>query len=383
MNTENIQLADQQTVREHWRLIPVNDVIVRERQRQVNLNHVQTIRESFRDLKGHVQLQPIVVTDEMILIDGAHRLAAAKAEGWQYIGALVFSDVDEAQRQRLEAEANLVRLQLSPVELEETWRTIYEPALREASRRKRSETAKQVNAARWGGDKLEHSSDDTETRDGFGNVVSSNLLETTEEASTGSKNRMESQAKKLTGASLNTLKKVKEIREVAADESLPESTRNVAKASLEALQRVGASVDREYRRVVAARDKRTDKQVSFNEYEKFDRLAKGVVALQKRIEKPEDINDLVELTRRSKELPEQLRIAQNSTFRVLSGLLVVDALASERPVEVLRERMAAYVKQMQKDWEDFKQRKEAEAAVETAADAAGSAGGAAGQWGAE
>lgn len=204
-------------VRQSWRLLEVDEVIVRERQRKVNPDHVRSVRESFESLGGQLQLQPIVVDENLVLIDGAHRLTAAKESGWTHISALVLEGVGDADRMLLEAEANRVRLQLTPLELEEVWKTIYEPAFKARAKKN------QVAHLKQGHEKP--------VTVNYSNGDSAPSIE------------LPAAAKDATGLSLDTINKITDIREVANSTSAPEELREAAQKGLSKLQRPGASVD--------------------------------------------------------------------------------------------------------------------------------------------
>ena len=123
------------TIRQESKIVDVNDVIVRERQREVDDKHVDAVMESFASLGGQLQLQPIILDGDFVLIDGAHRLAAVKKSGGTHINAMVFHGVTDEDRPLLEAEANRVRKQLSPLELEDAWSKYYEPAFKARAQR--------------------------------------------------------------------------------------------------------------------------------------------------------------------------------------------------------------------------------------------------------
>lgn len=68
--TTNLRLGSRPVVR--FERIAVDRVIVTERLRRVDHEHVRRMVESFEQFGG--QLQPIMVTKDMVLIFGAHRL---------------------------------------------------------------------------------------------------------------------------------------------------------------------------------------------------------------------------------------------------------------------------------------------------------------------
>lgn len=56
--------------------------------RDVDEGAVKRIIESFH-VNGGRMIQPIVVDTNQVLIDGGHRLEAAKREGWQAVAVVV------------------------------------------------------------------------------------------------------------------------------------------------------------------------------------------------------------------------------------------------------------------------------------------------------
>lgn len=209
-----------------WRLVPVSDVIVRERQRAVDTEHVDRVRKSFRDLGGQLQLQPIVLTGDHVLIDGAHRLEAARAEGWEFVSALIFDGVQEEDRALLEAEANRVRKQLTPVELEDAWRKFYEPAFKTRAKERQAAGGLQGLEAR-----------------GVITSADSPVIGNTNNWDESSPTSMVKAAKEATGMGLDWLNKITDIREIAQSTTAPEELREAAKRGLEKLSHPHAKVD--------------------------------------------------------------------------------------------------------------------------------------------
>lgn len=218
-------------IRQSWTAVAVDEVIVRERQRRVKAEHVQNVRASFASLGGQLQLQPIVLDKNLVLIDGAHRLSAAKESGWTHISALILDGVDEEDRALLEAEANRVRLQLTPLELEEAWSTIYEPAFKA---RAKQNQAKGLDNLRQG--------KDLPVTGTSGN----------REAAPASMPRA---AKEATGLSIETLNKITDIRAVASSSTASEELRTAAEKGLSKLQRPGASVETVHKALIKLQER--------------------------------------------------------------------------------------------------------------------------------
>lgn len=216
-------------ISQKWETIPVDDVIVRERQRKLNEQHVCDVMRSFRDLGGQLQIQPIVIDENNVLIDGAHRLEAAKRSGWTHISALRLTGVTSEDRALLEAEANRVRLQLTPVEIEEVWKEIYEPAFK--ARAKKS----QVSGLRQG--------------EGTPVIGNDNNGES------GKPTSLVQAAKEVTGYSLDTINKVTDIKSAALSGTINEEVREAAQLGLTKLDRPGASVDAVHKSLLALQDR--------------------------------------------------------------------------------------------------------------------------------
>lgn len=204
----------QSNISQDWKLVRVEDVIVKERLRNYDEDHINRIRRSFQELGGQLQLQPIVLDDRMILIDGAHRLEAANREGWEFISALVWTGVTEEDRPLLEAEANIVRKDFSPVELERIWKEHYEPATRA-----RAEQNKSAGVA------LETSPDLIGITNKVPAVVVSKV------------------ARETVGRDIDWLNKVTDVRALADSTTAPEELKAAATRGVEKLSKPGAKVD--------------------------------------------------------------------------------------------------------------------------------------------
>lgn len=204
-------------IRQEWRLVPLGDVVVRERQRPGDPAHVETVKRSFRELGGQLQLQPIVLTGELVLIDGWHRLRAAQTSGWDFISSVLLHGATEEDRHLLEAESNRVRKQLAPIELEEAWRKYYEPAFKAQARQKQVANLRQGPIAPVSG-----------------------ITGNGEPAMSVSLVRA---ARETTGMDLDWLTKISDIRSLAHSSSAPQELRDAAMRGLQKLARPGQKVD--------------------------------------------------------------------------------------------------------------------------------------------
>lgn len=206
---------------QRWMPVPVDQVVVGERQREVSDDHVQRLRDSYSSMGGQLQLQPIVLDSRMVLIDGAHRLEAARRSGWSHIAAIILDEMAPRQRAMLEIEANRVRKNLNALELEQAWRSHYEPAYRAAASERRRSGLRRGSAVPVIGD-----SDN-------GNA--------TERIS------LAKAARQVTGLSIETLNKIAEIRELSTSSKVPEEVRDSAIEGLRRLARSAVGVDSVYR----------------------------------------------------------------------------------------------------------------------------------------
>ncbi len=166
-------------------------------------------------------LQPILIDSEYRLIDGVHRLEAARRSGWARIPALICDGATETQWPLIELEANRVRRIPSPLELEAVWRAHYEPEFRAVALQKRRLHLRRGN--------------------------STPVLGNTENGASSGSLSIASAAKQTTGLSIETLNKISEIRALAHDQQVEPEVRALARASVQKLARPRASVDGLYR----------------------------------------------------------------------------------------------------------------------------------------
>lgn len=233
------------TITQEWKLIPVDEVIVRDRQREVAADHVKLVRSSFQSLGGQLQLQPIVVDGSLVLIDGAHRLAAAKAEGWEFISAVVCHGATSADRDLLELEANRVRLELTPLELARAWKEFYEPAFKARAKQRQTNGVTAMHHARG----IEAAAAPAESGEPE-SIVIGNTNNNLSEAPVS----LAQAARETTGRGLDWLNKIEDIRTIAHAESAPEPLRAAAQRGLQKLTKPGAKVDPIHRELLATQE---------------------------------------------------------------------------------------------------------------------------------
>lgn len=227
------------TIQGRWERVPLPRIIVRERQRRVDPKHVAEIRKSFAMLGGQFLLQPVVLDGEYGLIDGAHRLQAASEDGWSDIDALVFDGATEEDRPLLEAEANRVRKQLAPLEIEEAWRRYYEPAFKARAQRN------QLGALRQGSD-----------------VPVTGIASN---GNTDAPRTIQQAAVAATGLSIDTINKITDIRSFAESLTAPEELRAAAQRALKKLADPRVAVDPVYKGVLKMQELLAKKSVPASE----------------------------------------------------------------------------------------------------------------------
>jgi ParB-like chromosome segregation protein Spo0J len=88
--------------------IPVTSIVVEERMRELDEIKVLELMQSFEQVGV---INPISVDEDLVLIAGAHRLAAAKNLGWSKIETKIFNQED-LQRELIEIDENLIRNEL-------------------------------------------------------------------------------------------------------------------------------------------------------------------------------------------------------------------------------------------------------------------------------
>lgn len=240
-------------LRSSWRLIAVDEVVHRDGGREVNSDHVAELVRSFEMLGGQLQLQPIIVDEHLVLVDGRHRVEAAKRAGWNRIAALVVCGATVEMRPLLEVEANRVRRNLSVLELESIWRMHYEPGLRAAAKERQLAGLRKRNAgdsdsgpvSRSAGRMVIGNSNNL-SGGGEGVRIADNGLLAVESGGTRPES-VSRAAKRITGYSLDTLNKVARIRALATSEGGSPEMREAAKQGLKRLAKPGASVEMVYR----------------------------------------------------------------------------------------------------------------------------------------
>lgn len=209
------------TITQEWIMLRPDQVIVKQRQRQLDPEHVKLIVASFVSLR--FQIQPIVVDEHLVLVDGAHRLQAAIDSCWDEIGAMVVSGASEMDRSLLELEANRLRKQMSPAEVHAVWESFGEPLFK----------AKALQRQKQGHGNLRQGANRPEA------PVTSN----TGNRETSGHVSLAQAARETTGLSLDTLNKISDIRKAAEGENVPEQLKQLAQKAMRKLEDPHAKVD--------------------------------------------------------------------------------------------------------------------------------------------
>ncbi len=312
-----------------WQPVPVARVMVGDRAREVHPDHVAALRRSFGRLGGHLQLQPIVLDERWVLIDGIHRLEAAKQSGWTHIGALVVEGVRPGELPLLALEANRVRRNLSVLELEEAWRIHYAPGLREAA------SARRLSALRRGRRTSASPRGSIDVpRTGPPILGVSNNEDGSASESIGRA------AKRITGHSLDTLNKVAQIRELSQSSTVPEEQRKAAELGLRRLATPGVSVEPVYRALRNLQRRTTDREGSaLSERESADqssveRVLFDTSLLADQLRGP--LSDrLVSAARANEANLEMLRATRVSLARSLALVVAAECRVESDPLRAL------------------------------------------------
>lgn len=213
------------TITQKWTMVRTAVVIVKQRQRQLDPEHVKLIVASYNSLR--FQIQPIVVDEHLVLVDGAHRLQAALEAGWDEIGAMVVSGATEMDRSLLELEANRLRKQMSPAEVHAVWETFGEPLFQARAKKRQAEGGMRGLVTRG----VTSLPAELPVTGNTGNWQS--------EASVS----MAQAARETTGLSLDTLNKISDIRNAAEGANVPAQLKQLAQRAMRKLEDPHAKVE--------------------------------------------------------------------------------------------------------------------------------------------
>lgn len=214
---------------------------------RVQIDHVHIVdrhRTDLGDIAGLAismkevgQLQPIVITPEHRLVAGERRIAAARSLGWTEIEAKVADNLaDAGALLRAESDENTCRKAFTPSEAESIARA------REEWLRPLAEAAKAHG----------------QTAPGKPQDASAKFAEASAPAPDRQTRKIAAHG---TGYSHETLRKVREVKDVAASSEQPEHVREVAREALTEMDRSG-NVSGPHKRVKVAEQAAETQQVT-------------------------------------------------------------------------------------------------------------------------
>lgn len=310
-----------------WASIPISSIRVCD-DRPLLEGHVLRLQESYARLGGQLLLQPILLDGDLLLIDGAHRLEAARRSGWYRVAALIFEGATKSQWSLIEIEANRVRKQPTPLELESVWRSHYEPEFRaRAKTRRLAALRKDMNAQ-----------PNTAAIMGMPGSVLGN---TNNRARAEQPLSIAKAAKLTTGLSIDTLNKISEMRGVAESATDTMELRELAAEALRKVDRPGASVDAAHRQLMqaAARTMQVAKGISDGQgplpEAKLDRVLEDSSLLAERL--TGSLGEALETAARSNAAArEQLRGVRISLARSLATVVAIECRLENDPIAALR-----------------------------------------------
>ena len=290
-------------------ILPVADIKVGVRYRKLDEKHVEDLIDSYERMGGQLQIQPIVVDQDKMLVDGAHRLEAAKRSGWTQIRAVILTGVADRDREILEIEANAVRRQFSPAELEHAWTKYYEP------------TVKRLTQAKQEHRNLTEEVDDVGLQQnavtGRGEAISVNQM-----------------IPQITGKSEQYIQQVREIRETAENVNMPVPLREAAKKGIQKLSAPGTPVAPVYNSLVALKNRLEQQQKSQQELREEHLFARMNALVQTTTGLASKLNDslLDDIQAAAKDRSvnfDDLRASRNALTVALAKLMAVEASVAE------------------------------------------------------
>lgn len=300
---------------------PPEDIVVLDRQRNATPEGIAKVRKSMAGLGNQMQLQPLILSDRIppaLLIDGAHRLEAAKLEGWSHVRVEIWSGLTEADEKLLEVESNYARNELSIVEIEQAWTGVLEPYYKAQARKNQSEGGR-VGGSAAEGDKV---------------MRNPHNLPAVQPMS------MRSAAAGITGVSLDTINKVTDIRQMAESTTAPPELVSIAKRGLEKLQTRGTSVNAVHKEILKRQERaaavHNPGEAEARRREKLlDQLVNETTMLAERLgdDLAEDLRAAAGVNEMGRE---QLRSARVALTHSLSRLVVIECLLADEPVPMLR-----------------------------------------------
>ncbi|SDQ32528.1 ParB N-terminal domain-containing protein [Leucobacter chromiiresistens] len=286
--------------------LDIASIIVRERQRGVDAAHVTLLRNSIRDTGK--QIVPIAVSEradgKLVLIDGAHRLEAAKQDGRTTIRAEVYTNLAEDQESVLEFVTNRARKDLSPAEILEAWETFDLPLYQLQAKERQLSGLRQGQAIPV--------------------IPAGNNGEVQPSVS------VREVAIEKTGHEPEYLAKVAAVRNLAQAEDVPDEVREVAQRGYEKLKTSMAKVDPIFKAVqkthdAVLRQSEDPEMVKKRAAEqRLDEVVRSTTLLQEKLESS-DFRDVLVLAGRMGEWHrESLRAVRVALVNALSSVVVVE-----------------------------------------------------------
>ncbi|MGO1700962.1 MAG: ParB N-terminal domain-containing protein [Canibacter sp.] len=274
------RLTEGQIERREWTMLPLEHVIVKERLREaLDEDHVKRIMQSFTNLG--LQINPITVDENHILVTGAHRLEAMRrltddgVNGWDEIGALVIGGATETDLRWIEVEENAARRSMSPIEIQKMWESYGEPVFQARARNRRNIAGV---VAMNSGSQNDESTNDTVTPNRSNSEKREDLS-------------LAAAARAVTGRKLDWLNKVSDIRQLAENERAPEPLRRAAQVGLTKLSQPDAAVEPVYKAVLKVQNAymtRPESEEAARELEvdlHLERTVKDVTLLFERLDR--------------------------------------------------------------------------------------------------
>ncbi|WP_053353906.1 hypothetical protein [Leucobacter musarum] len=305
--------------------LEVASIIMLERQRKVDPEHVAFIRASVAEL-GY-QLVPIVVSERsngtLVLIDGAHRLVEAGDSGRSTIRAEVYRGLTLEQEQLLQHVANSTRKNLSAAELLWAYETFEAPLYEFRARQN------QLAGLKRG------TEDPVPGNTGNGETAPAPM-------SMSMSMSKDEYAKERTGKGLDYLRKTAAVRDIAEDETQPPEVREVAQRGFDKLQKVGTSPDPIFKAVMKHKEavelRQLDPEVAKLQAaeKRLDEVVIETTLLQEKLDG--DLGEVLTMAANKNAMGrEQLRGVRVALTHALSAVVILECEIEGDPAANLRQ----------------------------------------------
>ncbi|GAA1622128.1 ParB/RepB/Spo0J family partition protein [Leucobacter chromiireducens] len=292
--------------------LDVESIVVLQRQRAVADDHVRLLHASFEQTGK--QIVPIAVSERpdgtFVLVDGAHRLEAAKRSGWDTIRVEIYTGLEADQEGILELVTNEARKNLSPAEIHAAWASFDLPYYE--LRTKERQAAGGLAALKTRG--LVAKSPVTPAGSNWDSTPALSVTELAVEK---------------TGHKPEWLAKVATIHDLSQSEKAPRVLREAAERAYEKLKDPKAKVEPVYREVQriheAVLDQKKDPDVLKLEgaEKRLDEVVRDTTLFQQRLEG--DIREVLHLAASKDPMNrEMLRSARVALVHALTALVVVE-----------------------------------------------------------